>query len=95
MNRHDRHERWKSIPSRFLYAAMIIGMTAMFAYLWYTVYIEEIIFPFFRRGNWVVIGVYGILLAVGMKINDGNRIGYFSFGQTLLSSGWVRSWSIL
>ena len=40
----------------------IAVMVIMFAIVWYRFYALTIIYPFFRRGNWMVRVVYAFLL---------------------------------
>ena len=63
----------------------IAVMVIMFAIVWYRFYALTIIYPFFRRGNWMVIAVYAFLLYLGLYINEGNKIGFYTYGQTLFS----------
>ena len=60
-------------------------LTAVFGYIWYTYYAGIIVQPFFRKGNWLVITVYGVLLYVFTRIYGGYRIGYFKRGDVIFS----------
>ena len=63
----------------------IAVLTAMFAFVWYQYYAYTIISPFFRRGNWAVIAIYAFLMYFGISINEGNKIGYLTYGHTVFS----------
>ncbi len=63
----------------------IVGMALMFALIWYQSYAYEIIKPFYRKGNWLVIAVYAFLMYFGQRINEGNKVGYYTYGQVVFS----------
>ncbi len=68
----------------FLLIAIAV-MAAIFATIWYEYYAYEIIKPFYRKGNWLVIAVYAFLMYFGQKINEGNKVGYYTYGQVVFS----------
>lgn len=51
-------------------------LTLQFADIWYTSYASAIVLPFYRRGNWVVILIYMVLLFLFFKGYGAFRIGY-------------------
>ncbi len=68
----------------FLLIAIAV-MAAMFAGIWYHSYAYEIVKPFYRKGNWLVIAVYAFFMYFGQRINEGNKIGYYTYGQVVFS----------
>jgi len=64
----------------FLTSATIIALqTAIFAFVWYTFYADNdavIMVPFFRRGNYVIIGLYALMLFLFHKVYGGFKVGY-------------------
>ena len=60
-------------------------LTAEFAYKWYNDYAASIQLPYFRRGNWVVIGIYAVLLFLFFKVYGGFRVGYLRRTDVVLS----------
>lgn len=81
-------KNYEPVKRVFSFALMMLAigiMVAMFALIWYQFYAFTIIYPFFRRGNWVVIAVYAFLMYLGLWINEGNKIGYYTYGHTLFS----------
>lgn len=56
-----------------------------FGILWYTRYSETIIFPFFRRGNWFVIGLYCLIIFFFTHNLGGYNIGYRKITDIVLS----------
>lgn len=72
----------------FLASAVILTLqTAIFAYVWYRYYaytgvMEE---NFFRRGNYVVIGQYALMLYLFYKLYGGFKVGYLRIFDVLFS----------
>lgn len=82
MNNKDRYKRLIS----FISAILLLGiLTGIFAYVWYVHYSEAIILPFYRRGNWVLIAVYGIITAIFFKAYGGFKLGYLKKTDMLYS----------
>lgn len=56
---------------------VLVGLyTAGFAYVWYTQYSNAIDAPFYRRGNWVTILIYVVLVLLFGRAFGGMKIGY-------------------
>ena len=61
----------------FLASALILAiLTAIFSYVWYTFYAysDALDAPFFRRGNYVMIGLYALMVFLFYKLYGGFRI---------------------
>ncbi len=72
-SKRDLYKRFITFGS----AMVLLGvLTAMFAFLWYRYYSDSIVLPYYRRGNWVLIGVYAMLIAVFFKAYGGFKLGY-------------------
>lgn len=56
-----------------------------FAYIWYTYYSEAIFLPFYRRGNWAVVGFYVLIIFFFTKVFGGYNIGYMRMTDIALS----------
>lgn len=63
----------------------IIVEGGMFAYLWYTKYSAAILTPFYRKGNWAVIGFYIMVLFFFTHIFRGYKIGYLKTLDIIVS----------
>lgn len=63
----------------------IILMTSLFAYIWYQYYSNEIVLPFYRKGNWMVIAVYSVIMILFTKIYGGYNIGYLKKNEAIYS----------
>nr|WP_154780182.1 sugar transferase [Blautia luti] len=55
---------------------VVLAQMAVFAYVWYTVYRGQIDEPFWRKGNWVLIAIYGLMFAMFAKLYGGLKVGY-------------------
>lgn len=55
---------------------LVMILTAGFAFVWYKYYSTAIVFPFYRRGNWTLIGLYGMLVWIFFKAYGGFKLGY-------------------
>ena len=65
---------------------LLLGaLTGMFAFVWYKYYSSSIIEPYYRRGNWVLIGIYCLLTALFFKAYGGFKLGYLKKTDMLYS----------
>lgn len=64
---------------------LLAVITGIFAVVWYRFYSEEIILPFYRRGNWVLIAIYGVMTALFFKAYGGFKLGYLKKTDMLYS----------
>ena len=55
------YEPVKRVISFVFMLLAIAVLVAMFALVWYRYYALTIIYPFFRKGNWMVIAVYAFI----------------------------------
>ena len=71
---------------RFGFSLIIWGaLTAIWAFVWINYYADDIILPFYRRGHWLMAGVYGFLLLFFNLFYGGYRIGYYKRGDVAYS----------
>ena len=62
MKTNCNRDQFKRIFS-FFAAVLLVGMYAAgFAWVWYESYSSAILLPFYRRGNWVMILIYVVLV---------------------------------
>lgn len=81
-NKKDQYKRLIS----FVSAVFLLGiLTGLFAWVWYSYYSETIILPFYRRGNWTLIGIYCILIVLFFKVYGGFKLGYLKKTDMLYS----------
>lgn len=82
MNNRDQYKHLLNGLANFILLAV---QTAMFAHIWYKIYVPELEDPFWRRGNWAVIGMYTLFMYFFSHIFGGYRIGYLRMTDICLS----------
>ena len=77
--------RYKRII-KFCSAAVIIALeTAIYGYVWINYYNKILEFPFWRRGNWLMMAVYAILLMFFSHTYGGYKIGFYKTWNVVYS----------
>jgi exopolysaccharide biosynthesis polyprenyl glycosylphosphotransferase len=67
---------------------IILMQVIAYAYVWHTYYAygdDAPITPFWNRGNYVVIGMYGLMLCLFYRLYGGFKVGYLRFLESLYS----------
>lgn len=72
----SKREDYKRFIVFCLASVIILAQTAVFAYVWYDFYRKLIFEPFWRKGNWVLIAIYGLILLMFSKMYGGLKVGY-------------------
>lgn len=71
----------------YFISLLILGiLTFLFGLVWYNSYSDEIVQPFFRKGNWLVIAIYCGLLYIITRLYGGYRVGFLKNSDVLYSS---------
>lgn len=79
-------ERYKRLIKVSFAVIMLLGLCLLYAVVWSGYYNETILqAPFYRRGNWMMVLIYGILLAFFMSTYGGFKIGYLKNGNLIYS----------
>lgn len=79
-------EQYKRLIKLSFAAVMLLGLCLLYAVVWSGYYNEAILqVPFYRRGNWVMVLIYGILLTFFMSTYGGFKIGYLKNGNLIYS----------
>lgn len=73
MKKRDRYKRTLHWFSAIINTALL---TVAFAVVWYLCYSQEIVLPFYRKGNWMVIGIYAVITIIFNKVYGGYKVGY-------------------
>lgn len=80
-----KFEQYKRII-KFGFAMVIVFLEiAIYAYVWYGYYNPLLKNPFWRRGNWLLIVLYGVLLLFFLKTYGGLKIGFLKKGNLIYS----------
>ena len=75
MEKQDR-EQYKHLLNYCANLITILVEGALFAYVWYSYYEPLLMVPFFRRGNWAVIGMYVLIIFFFTQVFGGYKIAY-------------------
>ena len=77
-------EKYKRLV-KLLFSLVLTGLiTAIYAYVWIYYFNERMLqAPFFRRGNWMMIFLYGVLLVFFMQMYGGYKVGYLKKGNLI------------
>ena len=81
-SKKDMYKRFVTFVSAVILLAVLTGT---FAFVWYRYYSEAIVLPYYRRGNWVLIGIYCILVILFFKVYGGFKLGYLKKTDMLYS----------
>ena len=78
-------EKYKRLIKLSFAAALVLVMSAVYGYIWINYYNRIIWAPFWRRGNWMMIFIYTLLLVFFNYIYGGFRIGVLERGNLIYS----------
>ncbi len=78
-------DKYKRIVTFGSAVVLLTMLTMAFAYVWYSNYSEKIVLPYYRRGNWTLIGIYGLLTVLFIKVYGGFSVGYLKKTDILYS----------
>lgn len=81
-------QRYKHLLNVTAAALLWLIQVAAFAWIWYQIYVPSMSIEnrFWYRGNWAVIGMYGLFLFFFTKVLGGYRIGYSRIVETVISN---------
>ena len=71
---------------KFMSSAAIVAMEAgIYGFVWVTYYNRILEFPFWRRGNWLMIAVYAVLLIFFEQMYGGFKVGFYKKWNVIYS----------
>lgn len=82
MNVNQKYKRLFKLVFTFGITSMLI---LMYGWTWNNYYNKMIEYPFFRRGNWMMIFLYGVILILFMYTYGGFKVGYLKKGNLIYS----------
>ena len=85
MNTRQKREQFKRLILFLLSLILVASLVAVFSYVWYEFYSLDIVQPFFRKGNWMVIAIYTLLFWVFGQIYGAFKIGFLKRGNVFYS----------
>ena len=80
-------ERYKRLIM-FFASLLVVGLqTANFAYIWFTEYNRRSVIQMFywRRGNWVLIGLYALIIVLMSKLFGAFKVGYMRVQDVIIA----------
>lgn len=81
----NQREQFKRII-KFLSSVIVIALQmALFWIIWMYYYNNNIELPFFRKGNWMMAALYGVLLSFFVNTYGGFKVGYLRKGDIIYS----------
>lgn len=69
-------QKYKRLIKVFFTFGLTSMLIVLYGWTWIGYYNRIIEFPFFRRGNWMMIFLYGVILVLFMRIYGGFKVGY-------------------
>lgn len=78
----QKYKRLIKLIFTFGIASMLI---ILYGWTWIVHYNKILEFPFYRRGNWMMIFLYGIILILFMNTYGGFKVGYLKKGNLIYS----------
>lgn len=78
-------ERYKRLIKLGFSSCLVLMLTGLYGELWINYYNKVILFPFYRRGNWMMIFIYGVLLIFFMQTYGGFKVGFLKRGNLIYS----------
>jgi exopolysaccharide biosynthesis polyprenyl glycosylphosphotransferase len=85
---NNSREKFKRLIKLLFSTVLMAGLGGIYAFVWigyYNRYVLQI--PFFRRGNWVIVLLYMVLLTFFMYTYGGFKIGYLKNTNLIYSQG--------
>lgn len=79
------YEQYKRLIKLFSSSIIVLMEVGAYWILWTKYYNTMIQFPFWRRGNWLMVALYGILLLFFLKTYGGFKIGFYKTGNVIYS----------
>lgn len=82
MKQREQYKQLIKITSSFVVIAV---QMMLYWHIWMRYYSSNIELPFFRKGNWLMVALYGILLLFFMQTYGGLKVGYLKQGDLIFS----------
>lgn len=81
------NEQYKRLIKSVMSGVILLIEISLYAFIWLRFFNPILEYPFFRRGNWVVIAFYAIFLIFFLHTYGGLEIGYLRRGNIIFSHG--------
>lgn len=81
----ENRDQYRGVFSFGSTGVLLAALTGCFALIWYRYYSNFLLLPFYRRGNWVMILLYAVLVLLFGKAFGGMRVGYLKRSDSFYS----------
>lgn len=81
----EKNAQYKRIVLFFEAIIILALQTGAFLFVWYEYYSRVIPLPYWRRGNWAVVGLYAIVLLFFSRMYGAFKVGYLKVTDVLYS----------
>lgn len=89
MMEHKNREQYKHFLRILVVTMIVVLECAVFSTFWNRYYASRLwIEPFWDKGNWIIVVIYGIFLVIFMYIYGGMKIGYMK-GNSIVYSQMI------
>lgn len=79
------YDDWKTII-KYISSCVILSLEILvYWYVWINYYNGVLKYPFWRRGNWLMVALYASILLFFLRTYGGLKIGYLKKGNIILS----------
>lgn len=81
----NNKEQYKRIVNFLSETFILVMLTYVFWVIWHKFYSQNIVLPFYRKGNWAVVGIYGVLAFLFSKVYGGYKPSYLRRSEEIAS----------
>lgn len=78
-------EQYKRLIKMFFSIMLMTLLVSAYGVVWIKYYNKIILFPFFRKGNWMMIFIFGVLLIFFMQMYGGFKVGFLRKSNLIYS----------
>ncbi len=79
------NEKYKRLIKLFFTLGLTSMLIGIYGWLWTNHYNKILEYPFYRRGNWMMIFLYGVILVLFISIYGGFKVGYLKKANLIYS----------
>lgn len=81
----DKYTKYKRVTMFLMGIIIMAAHAGIFGYVWEVFYSNIIIQPFYKKGNWLVIALYAVILYIFSKIYSGYKVGSLRISEIIYS----------
>lgn len=88
LNKYAKMDKYTKYKRATMFLMGVVIMTAhsgIFCYVWEAFYSDIIVQPFYRKGNWLVVALYVVILYIFSKIYSGYKVGSLRISEIIYS----------